>query len=172
MAGRGYNACMVPVAIGIGSNLGDPVQNVLNAAQALRERFGPVRLSPLYRTSPMYLTYQPDYINAAALFETSIGPRPLLQELKAMEILLGRAPSERYGPRLLDLDLLTYGALVLRAERIQIPHPRLHERLFVLRPLWDLEPSLQIPGQGIVSVLADPSFADQTVERVETHADF
>lgn len=163
---------MVPVAIGLGSNLGDPEKNVLNAARALRERFGSIRLSPLYRTSPMYVSDQPDYLNAAAIFEADLGPVALLRELKQMELTLGRLPSKRYGPRLLDIDLLTYGTLILNGAGLQVPHPRLHERLFVLRPLSDLEPTLCIPGQGIVAELADHEFEGQYVELSVIYADF
>lgn len=162
---------MVPVTVGLGSNLGDSAQNILNAAQALRERFGEIHLSPLYRTSPMYVSDQPDYINAAASFEVSIGPRQLLAELKFLESELGRTPGLRYGPRMLDLDLLTYGVLSFQSRGIAVPHPRLHERLFVLRPLCDLNPTMYIPGQGKVSELTEHEFVGQSVERVGTYAD-
>lgn len=119
----------------------------------------------------MYVTDQPDYINAAASLETAMGPREFLRQLKTIESDFGRVPSERYGPRLLDLDLLTYGSLNFRGAGVSIPHPRLQERLFVLAPLADLDRELLIPGQGIVGDLADHVFVEQSVERVEAYAD-
>jgi 2-amino-4-hydroxy-6-hydroxymethyldihydropteridine diphosphokinase len=141
---------MVKAVIGFGSNLGDRSENIRRAA----ERLGVSRLSSLIETEPMYVEDQPPFINAVGFLETNLGPLALLRLLKALESEIGRLPRERYGPREIDLDLIAYGRLQLRSlvngsTKLQVPHPRLAERSFVLDPLAELDPFLQIPGLGI-----------------------
>ncbi|MBL8250109.1 MAG: 2-amino-4-hydroxy-6-hydroxymethyldihydropteridine diphosphokinase [Candidatus Competibacter sp.] len=137
--------------IGIGSNLNNPVHQVRHAFEALGDILSSccVARSPLYRSAPAGgPPGQPDYINAVAALDTGLTPGQLLAVLRAMELAQGRVRTVRWGPRTLDLDLLLYDQLVLDDPRLTLPHPRLHERAFVLYPLHDVAPSLISPGQG------------------------
>ncbi|MGH8216589.1 MAG: 2-amino-4-hydroxy-6-hydroxymethyldihydropteridine diphosphokinase [Rhodanobacteraceae bacterium] len=143
--------------VALGSNLDDPevqVERGFAALSAMRRTVLQER-SRLYRTPPWGVVDQPDFINAVAALETSLAPRELLDALLAIEADAGRVRGVRYGPRTLDLDLLLYGDCELREPGLQIPHPRLHERAFVLLPLVDLAPDLEVPGQGRVADLLD-----------------
>jgi 2-amino-4-hydroxy-6-hydroxymethyldihydropteridine diphosphokinase len=137
--------------IGIGSNLNDPVNQVRRAFQGLAELPASrlIAHSPLYRTAPVGgPAGQPDYVNAVAALDTALNPDELLAALQAIEIQQGRVRTVRWGPRTLDLDVLLYGSLQRDDLRLILPHPRLHERAFVLYPLYDLAPDLMIPGRG------------------------
>jgi 2-amino-4-hydroxy-6-hydroxymethyldihydropteridine diphosphokinase len=111
--------------------------------------------SRLYRTPPWGVTEQPDFINAAARLETALAPRELLDALLAVETRAGRVRGARNGPRILDLDLLLYGDHAINEPDLVVPHPRLHERAFVLLPLADIAPDLEVPGQGRVAELLE-----------------
>ena len=116
----------------------------------------PLRMSSFIETEPWGYADQPWFLNAAAELETSLAPHELLALLLDVEQQLGRrrdADHPRYGPRLVDLDLLVYGDLVLDEPGLQLPHPRLHERLFALAPLAELAPGLVVPGHGSVATL-------------------
>lgn len=140
--------------VGLGANLGDPVAMVARALDALDEVSG-VRLacrSPLYRTPPMGPPGQPDYINAVAGLDTDRSPEILLENLLALETRLGRRrDGTRWGPRVIDLDLLCYGDRRIESDFLTLPHPGIAERAFVLVPLADVVPDLDIPGIGRVS---------------------
>jgi len=127
--------------IGIGSNLGDAEKNVRDAVAALGELGAVERTSSLYRTRAWGKTDQPDFVNAVALLETGLNPRSLLIALKAIEAELGRVPSERWGPRAIDLDILTFDDLDIEEDDLTVPHARLRERAFVLVPLAEIDPS-------------------------------
>jgi 2-amino-4-hydroxy-6-hydroxymethyldihydropteridine diphosphokinase len=127
--------------IGVGSNLGDPIANVRDAIAALGEIGSVERTSSLYRTKPWGKTDQPDFINAVASIETGLHPRALLGALKEIEGRLGRVPAERWGPRAIDLDLLSYDDLRVEEEALTIPHARMLERAFVLVPLAEIDAS-------------------------------
>ena len=142
----------VTACVALGSNLDDPraqVQRGFEALAALPESRLLAR-SRLYRTPPWGITGQPDFINAAARLETSLSPRDLLGALVAIETRAGRVRGVRNGPRVLDLDLLLYGDRQIDEPGLVVPHPRLHERAFVLLPLADIAPELEVPGQGRV----------------------
>lgn len=126
--------------VGIGSNLGDPVGNAMRAIDALTELGTILRRSSLYRTKPWGKSDQPDFVNAVVLLRTQLEPQALLERLKALENRLGRTPSERWGPRTVDLDLLLYGDRVVAEPNLSVPHPRLQERAFVLVPLAEIDP--------------------------------
>lgn len=154
---------MATAFIGLGANLGDR-RGSIQAALALLDSLEEVAVtgvSRLRETDPVGGVPQPSYLNAAARIETSLGPRRLLETLLAVERRLGRTRrGPRFGPRVIDLDLLLYGDEIVREAGLTVPHPRLHERPFALEPLLDLEPLLQIPGRGsVASVLAglDPA---------------
>jgi len=136
----------VPCAIALGSNLGDSY-NILNAAlQQLSECPGITLISSssLYQTAPVGPP-QPDYLNACALLSTRLAPRDLLHTLLSIEQSFGRVRRERWGPRHLDIDLLFYGDQILTELDLQIPHPRLRERAFVLVPLAEIAPDWRDP---------------------------
>ncbi len=142
--------------IGIGSNLEDPRAQVLRACERLRALRSTrvVGISPLYRSRPFGPVPQPDFVNAAAGVLTQLDARALLEELKALERALGRpAEHEHWGPRIIDLDLLVYGRERRDEPGLRLPHPGIVERNFVLYPLGDLAPDLDVPGLGRVAEL-------------------
>lgn len=143
--------------VGLGGNLGDPVATL---RQAIRELDGlpgtrMLRASRLYRSAAWGVADQPDFINAAALLETQLDPRALLDALLQLERSHGRErdAGNRWGPRTLDLDLLLYGDAVIDEPGLRVPHPHLHERAFALLPLAELAPDTMVPGQGVVHEL-------------------
>lgn len=153
--------------IALGANLGDPAATLRAAIDALGELPG-VRLagrSSLYRTAPVGLADQPDFINAVARIETSLPPRELLDALLGLEARFGRIRQARNGPRTLDLDLLLFEDIVLDTPALTLPHPRLHLRAFVLAPLAEVAPGLAIPGRGTVAAWL-PAVASQAIERL------
>jgi 2-amino-4-hydroxy-6-hydroxymethyldihydropteridine diphosphokinase len=138
--------------VGLGANLGDREETIVEAVRLLGERDGVhvVAVSTLRETDPVGVVDQPRFLNGAALVETDLGPRELLDALLAVEHELGRVRDERWGPRTIDLDLLVYGEIELDEPGLTVPHPRLHERSFALEPLAELDPELAIPGRGPV----------------------
>jgi 2-amino-4-hydroxy-6-hydroxymethyldihydropteridine diphosphokinase len=140
---------MTRVAIGIGSNMGDPPAKVRAAFDALSRLGEVVAKSHLYRSKPWGRLDQPDFCNAVAIVETTLEPRALLDALKALESELGRIPGERWGPRHIDLDILLYGNERIDQPGLHIPHPRLHERAFALLPLAELDPAYAGAAAGL-----------------------
>jgi 2-amino-4-hydroxy-6-hydroxymethyldihydropteridine diphosphokinase len=143
--------------IGLGSNLGDREAWIRQAVAALGSLPGTeVRgVSRLRETEPVGMTDQPRFLNGAVEVETSLGARELLEALLEIERSLGRDRSgvPQGGPRTVDLDLLLYGEAVIREHGLEVPHPRLPERRFVLEPLADLDPGLEVPANGGVQAL-------------------
>src|SRR5579872_1293606 len=137
---------MAPVLIGLGSNLGNSVATLRAAIEQMRAFVHVEAVSTFVRSEPMYVTDQPPFVNAVLAGHTELGPLALLRELKRIERDLGRQERTRNGPRELDLDILGYGALALRSHVLQIPHPRLAERSFVLQPLAEVAPEAKLPG--------------------------
>lgn len=135
--------------LALGSNLGDRPANLRAAIDALAPAVEVKRESPVYETPPWGVTDQPAFLNMVVQSETDLAPPTLLAHLKDLETRLGRQPGVRYGPRLIDLDILFYDNLVLDTPPLVIPHPRLHERPFVLVPLADLSPGLRHPVLGL-----------------------
>jgi len=132
--------------IGFGSNLGDREQAILGAAGSL----GVLRLSTIRETEPWGVEDQPLFLNAVGEVETEESPRELLARLLAVERAHGRVRAERWGPRTLDLDLLVHGDAKLDEPGLAVPHPHLADRAFVLEPLAELAPDLDVPGMGRV----------------------
>jgi 2-amino-4-hydroxy-6-hydroxymethyldihydropteridine diphosphokinase len=150
------NATLSTAYIGLGSNLGDSRQHVRDAVQALGRLAGTrvLALSRLYLTPPWGVVEQPPFVNAVAAIETSLEPRPLLDALLETERAFGRIrDGNRWGPRILDLDLLLHDNHVCSDPELTLPHPHIGQRAFVLLPLADLSPELDIPGQGKVADL-------------------
>jgi 2-amino-4-hydroxy-6-hydroxymethyldihydropteridine diphosphokinase len=136
--------------VGLGANLGDRERSIRRAAGLIGAR----RLSTIIETEPWGFADQPDFLNAVAEVEADEGPEALLERLLEVERELGRVrDGTHWGPRLIDLDLLVYGAMTSDSASLTLPHPRLHERLFVLFPLAELAPDLVVPGRGTVADL-------------------
>ena len=141
--------------VGLGSNLQDPLAQLTTALAELAALPGSrlVAQSALYRTPPMGPPGQPDYLNAVAALETTLGPHALLDALQVIEHRHARQRNERWGPRTLDLDVLVYGTLQLHDERLTVPHAGIASRAFVLVPLAEIAPTLEIPGHGPIANL-------------------
>ena len=153
--------------VGIGSNLAEPVKQVEEALLQL-ERLPHSRLvkrSSLYKSAPVGFADQPEFINAVAQMETGLSADRLLAELQEVESAHGRARSFANAPRTLDLDLLLFEKLQLRTDHLTVPHPRMHQRAFVLKPLVEISPEASIPGLGLAKDFLK-SVANQIVERV------
>jgi 2-amino-4-hydroxy-6-hydroxymethyldihydropteridine diphosphokinase len=147
---------MFLVYIGLGSNLGDRAATIQAALDRLEADadIELVAVSSLRETDPVGFEDQPRFLNGAAALRTELGPRELLDRMLEVERGLGRVrEGARYGPRTIDLDLLVYGDVVVDEPGLAIPHPRLQERVFVLEPLMELDPHLEVPGQGRVQAL-------------------
>lgn len=143
------------VFLGLGSNLGEPRRNILRAVDLLRDQTQceAAQLSPLYVTPPMGEVVQPDFVNAVLELHTALAPLELLKTCKSIEQDMGREQSERWGPRLIDIDILIYADQIIEEANLSIPHIGLHERSFALYPLADLDAQLDIPGFGPVNQL-------------------
>lgn len=142
--------------VGLGANLGDREATLRRALELLDAREGVevVRVSSFRETEAWGPVAQPDFVNAVAELETTLGARELLDALLAIERGLGRVrEGPRFGPRTIDLDLLLHGDGIVVEPGLELPHPRLHERRFVLEPLAELDPGLDVPGRGPVAAL-------------------
>ena len=144
---------MTRAYVGLGANLGPREVTLLRAVDLLAAVDGVevVAVSQLRETDPVGIVDQPPFLNGAVAIDTSLAPRALLDVLLETERALGRVRAERWGPRTIDLDLLVYGDQIVDEPGLRVPHPRLAERRFVLEPLADLDPALEIPGLGSVA---------------------
>lgn len=159
---------MTRAAVGVGSNLGEPLVTVraaLDELGALPDSRVLAR-SSLYRSAPVGLKDQPDFVNAVALVETGLAAHALLDALFAIEARFGRRREFRNAPRTLDLDLLLYAGEMLADERLIVPHPRMHARAFVLAPLVEVDPDCVVPGRGPAAALLGDC-AGQRITRLE-----
>ena len=153
--------------IGLGSNLGDARSQVQRALADL-DQLPETRLiaqSSLYRSAPVGYLDQPDFVNAVAKLETALSPQALLQALLQIEHLHGRERTFRNAPRVLDMDVLLYDDLQIHEHGLTIPHPRMHQRAFVLRPLLEIAPEIDIPAVGQAQ-RALQACQDQALERL------
>lgn len=153
--------------VAIGANLGNPVEKVQAAIHNLEllPHTRLLRASSLYLTAPMGLSGQPDFINAVAALETHLSPHEMLEALLAEEQRQGRVRSIANAPRTLDLDLLLHGETVVNTPHLTLPHPRLHLRAFVLVPLAEIAPDLNIPDRGSVAAWL-PAVAGQYISPI------
>ena len=148
----------IPAYVGLGGNLDDPERQVLLGLDRLGDLPGSllVSRSSLYVSAPMGPIAQPDFVNAAAGLLTLLSPREMLAERKSLETVLGREPAgERWGPRRIDFDLLVHGTSRLSEDGLEVPHPGIAERAFVLVPLAEIAPELEVPGVGRVRALLE-----------------
>ncbi len=145
-----HHSSLITAFIALGSNLEDPEQQVRRGFEELARlpRTRLVRASSLYRSAPVGYRDQPDFVNAVAEIETSLTPRALLAQLLAIEHRHGRIREFPNAPRTLDLDIVLYGDIALREPGLAIPHPRMHERAFVIVPLAEIAPDVVVPGRG------------------------
>jgi 2-amino-4-hydroxy-6-hydroxymethyldihydropteridine diphosphokinase len=154
--------------VGLGANLGEPQRQVQQAYRELDAiaHTRVVRTSSLYRSEPLGFADQPRFVNAVAQVETGLPAGRLLAELQAVEARHGRSRSFANAPRTLDLDLLLFGNVVIDTASLQVPHPRMHERAFVLLPLLEIAPDVAIPGQGPARLLLEKC-TNQGVEKLD-----
>jgi 2-amino-4-hydroxy-6-hydroxymethyldihydropteridine diphosphokinase len=161
--------------VGLGSNLAHPRRQIATAVAAIARlpRTHIVALSPNYATAPIACDQiQPDYVNAVVALRTSLPPRSLLRSLQAIERRQGRnrdAATPRNAPPTLDLDLLLYGRRRIRLPQLTVPHPRMHERAFVLTPLLDIAPAITIPSRGLAR-RGRHAIRGQRIARTRSHA--
>jgi len=146
---------MIVAYIGLGSNLDQPERQVLEAMAELEQLPDTcqVKKSSLYRSAPVGPQDQPDFINAVVQLETELSAQSLLEQLQQLEHKHGRVRTQHWGPRTLDLDLLLYGNMIIKTEKLTVPHPHMAARSFVLYPLLEIAPELAIPELGRVSEL-------------------
>ena len=143
---------MVTAYIGLGANLGDREANIKEALSELaRSGCKPIRVSSIYETAPVGFSDQPDFLNAVAELETSLRPRELLAVLGKIERRIGREETFKWGPRTIDLDILLYGDQTLAEDSLEIPHPEMHRRAFVLTPLAEIAPEVKHPVSGLTA---------------------
>lgn len=135
------------IYLALGSNLGQRMDNLNMALDHISSEIRILKRSSVYETPPWGVTEQPRFLNQVIQGVTFLPPHALLDFLKKIEKNMGRIETVRFGPRIIDLDILLYGERVVNTQRLQIPHPRMHERAFVLVPLAEIEPYLDIPGQ-------------------------
>jgi 2-amino-4-hydroxy-6-hydroxymethyldihydropteridine diphosphokinase len=154
------------VYLGLGSNLGDRAAHLRAALAALAALVRITHVSAVYETAALYLTEQPDFYNLACAGETTLGAVELLRAVKRLEGELGRTPGVRYGPRVIDIDLLFYDDLILQTSELGLPHPRLTERAFVLMPLAEIAPRLRHPVSGCEVTALAASMAQSGVHRI------
>ena len=142
--------------LGLGGNLGDPAAAMASALRALdaNAAVSVVAVSSLYRTPPWGKTDQPDFMNAVAAIDTTLSPRALLDLCLETERALKRVRVERWGPRVIDMDILLFGSEQIEEEGLQVPHPRMGERAFVLAPLAEIAPDVIVDGEPAAGRLA------------------
>jgi 2-amino-4-hydroxy-6-hydroxymethyldihydropteridine diphosphokinase len=152
-------------AIGLGSNLGDRLQHLIAACDELRQRLGPLEVSPLYETEPVGGPQQDPFLNAVVVVDTELDPLGLLDICQEVESMHGRERKIRWGPRTLDIDIIATDALAHSSERLTLPHPRAAEREFVLRPVVDVWPGAPV-GEDLTAAQALDAIPDQGVDRL------
>lgn len=139
--------------VSLGANIGDPRANLDLAVALLREATDVIAVSSYLQTKPVGRPEQPDYLNAVAIVESELPAKDLLAVLNGIETAMGRTREIHWGPRVIDLDLIQYGGLLVSDEKLTLPHPRAHERRFVLAPWFEIEPEAILLTHGRISDL-------------------
>jgi len=139
--------------VSLGANIGDPKANLDLAVALLREATDVIAVSSYLQTKPLGGLEQPDYLNAVAIVESELPAKDLLAVLNGIETAMGRTREIHWGPRVIDLDLIQYGGLLVHDEKLTLPHPRAHERRFVLAPWFEIEPEAILLTHGRISDL-------------------
>jgi 2-amino-4-hydroxy-6-hydroxymethyldihydropteridine diphosphokinase len=139
--------------VSLGANIGDPKANLDLAVALLREATEVIAISSYLQTKPVGGPEQPDYLNAVAIIESELPAKDLLAVLNGIETAMGRTRDIHWGPRVIDLDLIQYGGLLVSDEKLTLPHPRAHERRFVLAPWFEIEPEAILLTHGRISDL-------------------
>jgi 2-amino-4-hydroxy-6-hydroxymethyldihydropteridine diphosphokinase len=139
--------------VALGSNIGDPTENLELALALMREATEVKKISSFYITKPVGYVDQPDFVNAVCIIETELPAIDLLNMLHGIEKAMGRERTIKWGPRTIDLDIIQYGSLISNAEELTLPHPRAHERMFVLEPWYEIEPEAILVTHGKIADL-------------------
>lgn len=163
------NSSPVTAYLGLGANLGDRTGSIHLAVKELDAlpTTEVMRVSSLYETAPVGVANQPDFLNAVAEVQTCLGPEDLLAAILHLEKKMGRTRTERWGPRVIDIDVLLYGDQKIDVPGLTVPHPRLRERAFALVPLAEIAPTLALPGETqSVSEIANILAANGNIRRV------
>jgi 2-amino-4-hydroxy-6-hydroxymethyldihydropteridine diphosphokinase len=155
------------VALALGSNLGDRPAALRTVIAKLAPYVAVTQISPVYETAAAYITDQPTFLNAALTGETKLTPLALLWSLKELEMEIGRQPTFHYGPRLIDIDIIFYGDTMIDTAELILPHPRVSEREFVLRPLADIAPGWKHPLSGLTVAAMLERLPEHSAVRVE-----
>lgn len=159
---------MPTVYLALGSNLGDRIAALHSAITAINAIAQITAFSKVYETAPAYVVDQPYFLNAAIRIQTELAPFDLLDYVKQSEVEIGRVASRRFGPRMIDIDLLHYEHVTISSAKLTLPHPRIAERAFVLLPLADIAPELILPGQELsVAQLAQALRDDADIRETE-----
>ncbi len=141
--------------IALGANIGDPEEQMQIAIALLQDSLELIAISSIIKTAPVGGPSQPDYLNAVCIAESELSASELLGLLQGIEKTLGRERNERWGPRTIDLDLIQYGSLLSSADELQLPHPRAHERRFVIEPWHSIEPDAILLTYGKISEILE-----------------
>ena len=164
---------MIRAYLGLGANSGDPVQQIIFARNSLAaiEGVSSVNCSSLYLTSPVGDSQQRDFINCVCELQAEIEVADLFEQVQRIENDLGRVrdPANRNAARMIDIDLLLFGDHTLDSELLQVPHPRMHQRLFVLQPLADIAPQLEVGAMGTVAQLLELGFSNGTFDEQQVY---
>lgn len=157
------------VYLSLGSNLGDREANLRTAVEKLKQIGNPIAVSSFYETEPVEVTSQPWFLNCAVKLDTEKMPRQLIAAILALEQEMGRQRKQKKGPRTIDIDILLFGSSIIEIPSLTIPHPKLHERRFVLEPLTEIAPDARHPVfKRTIRELRDALSAGQTVRKVVT----
>jgi len=155
------------IFIALGSNLKNPKKQIENGILSIK-KINDVKIlkeSHLYETPPVGILNQPNFVNAVVKISSSLNPQELLDELLNIENIAGRIRNKKNGPRILDLDILLFNDFILNKDNLTIPHPRMHERLFVLIPLKDIDRNIVIPNQGAIKDIIN-KLAPENINRI------
>lgn len=155
---------MTTVYIALGSNLDEPLNQLKQAVNSLQKFAKNIKVSPFYGSKPLGPQDQPDYVNAVATFDTELSPLALLDQLQQIENEQGRVRLRRWGERTLDLDILLYGDQQIQSERLTVPHYDMHNREFVIVPLYDLNPHLILPNGTVIETLYQQFVPHQMIQ--------